>query len=128
MLMVGDIVVKNNVQLKVLGFSFDFDMLTDEPYRVATLIDSHDRHVIDVAESVVLKHYQVNQIDNVGIRKVLVATMYDLIGNEYMDFEVSNEEEVNKIISEYNATGEYKLKFHGFNSDYKYYGVRKLSH
>lgn len=120
MLNINDIVVKNGAQFKVKEFFSDYDLLTGNPYRVAVLVDNNDKHFADVAENVVLEHYQVNRIGDMIINKVLVAVMYDGIGEEYMEFNINKESDAENIINEYNATGEYCLTLHSIKPDYEY--------
>ncbi|MNR61623.1 hypothetical protein D3C85_1834230 [compost metagenome] len=54
---------------------------------------------------------------------VLVAVMYDGIGEEYMEFEISKESEIQGIIDDYNSTGEYKLSFTKVYTDHFYTAV-----
>jgi hypothetical protein len=120
MLDIGDIVVKNNVQLKVKEFFLDFDMITGDPYRVASLVDVNNVAVSDVAENVILQHYQINRIGDYKINKIMVAVMYDDVGEEFMEFIIKSKSDVMSIISDYNSTDEYSLSLYRIKTDYEY--------
>lgn len=59
MLNTGDVAIKNNKFYQVVGFSTEYDMFTDAPYRLAELKDK-DSNVIHVAENVVLDRYDIS--------------------------------------------------------------------
>ncbi|MNI95448.1 hypothetical protein D3C73_1537170 [compost metagenome] len=57
-----------------------------------------------------------------NIECVQVAVFYDLIGGEYMEFEIASNNEVDSIMNQYNSTGEYELSFREIKNDYAYTG------
>lgn len=46
-----------------------------------------------------------------GIPSEKIAVFYDCVGNEYMEFNITRESEVEAIITDYNKDGEYGLRF-----------------
>lgn len=59
MLNTGDVAIKNNRFYEVIGFSTEYDMFTDEPYRLAEL-KGDDNNTIHVAENIVLDYYDIS--------------------------------------------------------------------
>lgn len=100
MLNVGDVTIRNQNYFHVVGFSTEYDMFTDEPYRLAEL-KNNDGQSIFIAESVVLDNHEILPRYSQDLQPI--AVFYDNVLDEWEEFYISsldNQSEIDSILKE----------------------------
>jgi|GEM_PF-4299697 len=98
MLNIGDAAIKYNRYYQVVGLSTEYDMFTDEPYRLVEL-KSNDGNFIYVAEKIVLDNYSIfpRYSNDMSPMAIFIDET-----DEYVEIEISRldaQDEINQILS-----------------------------